>query len=458
MKDKWRFSTNSLGRRLLLQLLLVAAVLSALLYLAVRSVANQAAIAAHDNILGASATAIAEQLTASEGEVLIDIPYSAFSMLGAISEDRVFYRIDSNSETITGYEDLPVPEEVSIRAAPHYYSAQFRDSDIRAVALERLITVDNAPVSVLISVAQTRRGQDAITARVANTAAALGIGFFLVAGLMSWLATRSTVRPLHDVAGAIGRRGAHDLRDLKSPIPSELAPLVNALNGFIARLRDTLHRNETFMAEAAHHVRTPLATVRTQAEIALRQAETDESRLTLRSVIRAVDESSRSATQLLDHAMITYRSDQLALETFNYSDLVAEVIRGLSATAELKDLTVIADVDANLEYAGDKVLIECALHNMVDNAIKYSTDEGQVDIQLSKVEAGIQFRVCDAGRGLGGSVQRDLTVRFKRGLNVSDIVGSGLGLTIVEHVAEVHRGCFTLISRSGGGTCATLTL
>ncbi len=456
--DRGRFSSNSLGRRLLLQLLLVAAVLSALLYLAVRSVANQAAIAAHDNILGASATAIAEQLSASEGEVLIDIPYSAFSMLGAISEDRVFYRIDSDRTTITGYEDLPLPREVNARTAPQYYSSRFRDSDIRAVALERLITVDNLPVSVIIAVAQTRRGQDAITARVANTAAALGIGFFLVAGFMSWLATRSTVRPLHDVAGAIGRRGAHDLRDLKSPIPSELAPLVNSLNGFIARLRDALHRNETFMAEAAHHVRTPLATVRTQAEIALRQAETDESRKTLRSVIRAVDESSRSATQLLDHAMISYRSDQLARESFNYSELTADVIRGLIATAELKDLHIVSDIDTDLQYNGDKVLIECALHNMVDNAIKYSSDESRVDIRLNPVGGKIQFQVCDKGRGLGGSVQRDLTVRFKRGLNVSDVVGSGLGLTTVELVAQVHNGKFELVSRSGGGTCATLTL
>jgi two-component system sensor histidine kinase TctE len=152
MMDKWRFSSNSLGRRLLLQLLLVAAVLSALLYLAVRSVANQAAIAAHDNILGASATAIAEQLSASDGEVLIDIPYSAFSMLGTISEDRVFYRIDSNRETITGYEDLPLPKDIAVRTAPHYYSARFRDSAIRAVAMERLITVNTLVIySILLS-------------------------------------------------------------------------------------------------------------------------------------------------------------------------------------------------------------------------------------------------------------------------------------------------------------------
>lgn len=451
-------SSGSLGRRLLMQLLFVAAVLSALLYLAVRSVANQAAEATHDNILGASATSIAEQLSSSEEGVVIDIPYSAFSMLGAISEDRVFYRIDANTDTLTGYDDLPRPTVIPTLQAPHYYSTRFRGARVRAAALKRVIPVNNKPVSVLVMVAQTRLGQDAITARVANTAAALGVGFFAIAGLMSWFATRSTVRPLHTVADAIGRRGAHDLRALQSPIPSELEPLVNALNDFIVRLRGALHRTETFMAEAAHHVRTPLATVRTQAEIALRQAETDASRKTLRSVIRAVDESSRSATQLLDHAMITYRSDQLAREEFNYSSLVFDVMRVLSATAELKDVSLEASVDEDIHFIGDRILIESALHNLLDNAIKYSSEDSAISLELRRVGERVEFSVSDHGRGLAGIGQSALTERFQRGENVKDVVGSGLGLTIVEHVAEVHSGHFKILSRDGGGTCATLLL
>ncbi|MEM7257085.1 MAG: sensor histidine kinase [Pseudomonadota bacterium] len=453
----WRLSTNSLGTRLLLQLLLVAAVLSALLYLAVSSVANQAAIAAHDNILGASATAIAEQLSAGEDGVLVDIPYSAFSMLGSISEDRVFYRLYSNDETITGYDDLSLPR-LQATASPQFYNADFRGAAVRAVALQRAITVMDAPVSVTVIVAQTRTGQDAIASRVTNTAAALGIAFFMVAGFLSWLATRSTVKPLHDVAGAIGRRGAHDLRALKSPIPSELKPLVDSLNRFIARLRDALHRNETFMAEAAHHVRTPLATVRTQAEIALRQAETPASRKTLRSVIRAVDESSRSATQLLDHAMISYRSDQLAKEQFDFSALLFEVVQGLSATADLKDLEITTQIESGLSYSGDRVLIECALHNLIDNAIKYSAEEGEIDITLLFTDDALRFCVCDRGRGLDSSARDSLTWRFKRGDNVADVVGSGLGLTMVEQVAAVHDGSFELSARNGGGACALLIL
>lgn len=451
-------ASGSLGRRLLLQLLVVAAILSALLYLAVRSVANQAAEASHDNILGASATAIAEQLSTNADGINIDIPYSAFSMLGAISDDRVFYRIDTNGETATGYGDLPAPNTLPNTAKPLYYSTEFRNTKVRAAAQSRVIPVNNKPVNVLILVAQTQRGQDTITAKVANTAAALGVGFFLVAGIMSWFATRSTVKPLHSVANAIGRRGAHDLRPLHSPVPLELTPLVTSLNEFIARLRGTLNRNETFMAEAAHHVRTPLATVRTQAEIALRQAETDSSRKTLRMVIRAVDESSRSASQLLDHAMISYRSDQLTLEKFDYSLLTQDVIRALSATAELKDLTVVSHLEQSLEFIGDRVLIEIALHNLLDNAIKYSPFDSTITITLQKHTDRSVFKIKDEGRGLAGTAQSDLAVRFKRGINVDDIVGSGLGLTMVEAIADAHQGLFTIQQNTGGGACATLSL
>lgn len=449
---------GSLGRRLLIQLLVVAGILSALLYLAVRSVANQAAEASHDNILGASATAIAEQLGSDNDGINIDIPYSAFSMLGAISDDRVFYRIDTNGEVATGYEDLPLPGTLPSTAKPIYYSTQFRGASVRAAAQLRVIPVNNRPVSVLILVAQTQRGQDVITARVANTAAGLGVGFFLVAGMMSWFATRSTMKPLYSVANAIGRRGAHDLRPLRSPVPSELTQLVDSLNDFIARLRGALNRTETFMAEAAHHIRTPLATVRAQAEIALRQAETDASRKTLRTVIRAVDESSRSASQLLDHAMISYRSDQMTVESFNYTELVTDAVQAVSAIAELKDLEIATTLQPGINFVGDRVLIEVALHNLLDNAIKYSAPDSVINVVLEATSSVTRFEVRDSGRGLNGARQSSLSERFQRGTNASDVVGSGLGLTMVEAIAEAHNGQFNLSENHGVGTCATLLL
>lgn len=450
---------GSIRRRLILQLLAAAALLSALLYFSIRTVADAAVETTQDGILGAAATAVAEQLRGTDEGVEIDIPYSAFSMLGATGEDRVFYRILVGGETVTGYPDLPLPPRATRPLAPVFYTEPFRDTEVRIAALERSLRVANRPVSVQVLVAQTRQGQETIVAAMANRAAALGLGFFGVAALLSLFTARSVLRPVGRLAEAVARRGPRDLRPLAHPTPAELAPFVTALNAFIARLRGALARTETFIAEAAHHIRTPLATVRTQAEIALRQTEDEATRATLRAVIRAVEASARSATQLLDHATVVYRSDQRAEERLDLAQLTRDVTRGLGPTAELKDLALeVALPGAPLEVVGDRLLIESALRNLIDNAIKYSPPDSAIEIGLAEDGAAAALRVADRGRGLSGMAAADLTRRFRRGANVADVVGSGLGLTIVEEVAAAHGGRFEIGAREGGGTEARLTL
>jgi len=450
---------RSIRRQLILQLLIVAAVLAVLLYFSIRTVARDAVETTQDSVLGAATTAIAEQLRGAEGGVEIDIPYSAFSMLGAISQDRVFYRIVVAGETVTGYGDLPAPPEGTALLTPLYYSEPFRDTQVRIAAVERAILVDRKSVPALVLVAQTRQGQEAIVATMANRGAAFGLGFFVVAAVLSLLTASNVLRPLRRLAGAVERRGPQDLRPVTQATPRELAPFVTSLNGFIARLRAALSRTETFIAEAAHHIRTPLATVRAQAEIALRQTDDSETRATLHQMIRAVEDSARSAGQLLDHATVVYRTDQRTNERLRLGDVTREVAQALGPTAELKDLAITVSVpDDAVEIDGDRLLIESALRNLIDNAIKYSPPDGAIGITLTSSRDRAMIAVSDTGRGLAGASAADLTGRFTRGPNVQDIIGSGLGLTIVQEVALAHGGAFDLTDREGGGTCARLSL
>lgn len=449
----------SLRRRLVLRLLALAAGLALLLFLTIRTVAGQAAEASLDGVLGAATLSIAEGLRGGDTGFEVDLPYSAFSILGSISEDRVFYRIDVGGETATGYPDLPAPEGVAAGVAPAFYTSRFRDTEVRIAAVSRTVLVRRQPVPVLVMVAQTRQGQKAIADRVAQRAGVLGLAFFALAAVLSLLTAGSVLAPIERLAEAVGRRGPRDLRPVNHPTPRELAPLLAALNGFITRLRGALSRTETFIAEAAHHIRTPLATVRTRAEIALRRAETDEARETLRAVIRAVEESSRSASQLLDHATVVYRSDRLASEDVDLSRLVQGLASSVAPTADLKDLTLVtAGTEDAVTIAGDRLLLESALRNLIDNAIKYSPADTEVTLALTRRDNGAEIAVCDRGRGLQGQAQARLAGRFQRGDNVGDIVGSGLGLTIVEEVATAHGGRFELNQREGGGTCARLWL
>jgi len=439
---------------------MVAAILSLVLYLVVRVVAYRAAETSQDNILGASVTAIADELRPEHGGIAIDIPYSSLSMLGALSDDSVFYRVATNGQTITGYDDLPASNDALTNDTPVFYRTNYRGNSVRVAALSRTITVDSKPLEVLVLVAQTQRGQEAIIARISITAAAVGIGFFILAGLLSWLAAHAALRPIERVTLALTRRGPHDLSPLKTPPPSELAPLVSAVNVFMELLNAAMLRTEDFLAEAAHRVRTPLATVRTQSEIAMRRTDDEETRAALRAVIRAVDESSRSAGQLIDHAMVNFRSGKLSQEVLDVNEVTRDVMEGLKATADLKDIEMIFDAcRERTVVTGDTILLHGALRNLLDNAIKYSPDESRINIDVQNVDSSsVRVRICDQGRGLAGASHRQLAKRFSRGRNVGDIVGSGLGLTIAADVARVHKGHVSLEANGEKGTCASLVL
>ncbi len=449
---------GSIRRRLIWQLLAAAAILSAILYLAIRSVADRAVEATQDSIIGAAAISIAEELRGGADGVQIDIPFSTFSMLGAVGDDRIFYRILVGAETVTGYDSLPLPQRAPTGLTPVFYSAAFLDTEVRIAAVERSVLADGRVVSVSVLVAQTQTARAGIVARLANWAAVLGLGFFSVAAVLAIFTARSVLQPLNRLREAVERRGPQDLRPVERPVPVELVPLVGALNGFIARLSAALNRTETFIAEAAHHIRTPLATLRAQSENALHQARDETARVNLRAIIRSADDAARSAGQLLDHAAVIYRTDQRADERIDLTALVEGVVDFMRPAADIRDVSLQLSANGPMTLHADRLLVESAVRNLLDNAVKYSDPDGRIEVELTQSDGMARMRFLDQGRGLGGGDEARLLRRFSRGKNVDDVVGSGLGLTIVREVARAHRGRITLSDRKGGGTCAELSL
>jgi two-component system sensor histidine kinase TctE len=449
--------TGSIRRRLFLQLVAIAALLSVVLFFVVRGLAETAAEATQDGILAASATSISDALRSDSGAITLDLPYSALSMLGAINQDRVFYRVVVDGETLTGYEDLPPPEDMPSISESSFSTFDYRGDEVRMVSVARAVVTEGAPANVMISVAQTRTGLAVITRRITGIATAAGVGFFLVATALSLLAAGSALRPLARMTESVTRRGPADLRPLEIGTPAELQPFVVALNSFISRLRASLQRSEDLIVEAAHRVRTPLATVRAKAEVTHRKLNKPEHKQAMREMIRAIDESSRSAGQLLDHAMVTFRSDNLAAEVVDLVEIVKETTARLEPTAGLKDVTIRTSVPPSAPpFKGDWLLLQNALQNILDNAIKYSPDDSEIDVSLT-LENDIRLSCTDHGRGFGTADIDTLKSRFARGTNVEDIVGSGLGLTIAEDVARAHGGRLEIRqNHTGEGACVSL--
>lgn len=449
---------GSILRQLIALLLAGAAVLAVILFFVVQGFARQLAEESQDNILNASVTAILDTAAVQQGELTLDLPYSAFSMLGNLSDDRVFYAVYSDRTFLTGYEDLPqigtpTPER------PLFETVAYQNEDIRIISAARRLVSDGRLVTLTASVAQTRNGQIATLNRISQNAAALGVGFFLLTAVMAYLAARSAIGPLQRLAVSVSRRGPQDLRPVAAPVPAEMVPLVGALNNFMDRLKTSLSRSEDFIAEAAHRIRTPLATVRTHAENTLHRVERDENRASLREMIRAIDDSSRAAGQLLDHAMVTFRTDHLEQEEVDLSGLAQDMVHRLGPLADLRDITMICTAPDPVVVRGDPILLQNALRNLLDNAIKYSPAEAEIEVTVVATSTQATLTVRDGGAGFPAGDIADLTKRFARGTNVEGIVGSGLGLTIVDEVTRAHNGTLSITNTpKGTGGCVTLSL
>jgi two-component system sensor histidine kinase TctE len=154
--------------------------------------------------------------------------------------------------------------------------------------------------------------------------------------------------------------------------------------------------------------------------------------------------------------MIAFRADNMEQQDIDLGVLVQELLMQLTPIAEMKDIAFEMTQEPDVMMVGDPILIQNAVRNLIDNALKYAPAESTISISVSQSPSP-NVKIGDQGQGFAPDEIGDLAKRFKRGANVAGIVGSGLGLTIVEDVAHAHGGKLTLTNRPQGGACATLS-
>ena len=443
---------SSIRRRLVFLLLLGSATLAFLLYFVVQSVARQAAQESQDNILAASAVSILDGVRLVDRRIDVDMPYSSLSMLDSVTDERVFYAIYLDGNLLTGYPEL-IELQINSPMVPVFSSGILFDVDVRIVTVRRQIGKNE----VVVSVAQTLNGQIKVLRNISRISLGIGFGFFVLSAILAFLIAESTIRPLNRLALSVSRRGPDELRPVSAPVPSEMLPLVKSLNNFMTRLKLSLQRSEEFIAEAAHRVRTPLAVVRTRTEILLREAKTKKSKAELLEVLNAIDDSSRTAGQLLDHAMVSFRLDNLSEDELEVKFLIKDAIDRISPLYDLKGIQIKNNSIQNCKVMGDPILLQNALHNVLDNALKYCSENDTVTVKVKDVSQNCIIEIMDSGEGFPQNSVL-LTNRFTRGENTKGIVGSGLGLTIAKDVVEAHGGNITISNTEKGGACVTFTL
>lgn len=440
-------TNGSLRNRLALILTGGAAVLAVVLVFVVRNYAAQIAQQGQDNILAASVTSVLDTAVLRDGAVELDFPYASLSMLSTPADDRVFYAIYEDGVLLSGYSDLAVPDAA-------FGSLVYDGAKVRVATATRTLVGADVPRRVSVSVAQTQDALSETLNRISRNVALFGAGFFALATILSFWASSATIGQLGRLTTSVTRRGPQDLSPFSKPVPTEMAPLVGSLNSLMGRLDLSLKQSEDFIAEAAHRVRTPLATVRSYAEATFQRVKTPDNRQALRSMMRAIDESSRAAGQLLDHAMVTFRAENLEREPVDLVDLVQDLVERMTPIADMRDVTLRFQTGGPAHLMGDAILLQNALRNLVDNALKYAPSDSFIDIELS--QDPLSVRVRDYGQGFSPNEIETLAGRFVRGTDTDGKIGSGLGLTIAQDVVKAHGGTMELMNAQGGGACVTL--
>ena len=241
------------------------------------------------------------------------------------------------------------------------------------------------------------------------------------------------------------------------PTGDELERLGHTLNAMLGRLEDALTREREFVADAGHELRTPLALLRTELELALRHGASPEE---LREAVRASSQEVERLAQLADDLLLIARSDRGRLPLRVEALAVPELLEGISTRfswrAEEAGRPLAVEADDGGVVRGDRVRIEQALGNLVDNALRHG--EGKVTLASARHNGVVELHVLDEGAGIPPDLDGRAFERFVRGDHARSQRGAGLGLSIVQAIAEAHGGSAHVASRNGRGADVWLSL
>lgn len=318
----------------------------------------------------------------------------------------------------------------------------------------RVYAITDASGSVQVQVGQPVSQMYEEKAQLARSS--LFTAVLVLCGLIAtlWLVVHYTLRPVARLQQAIAAREALDLAPLpRAELPDEIRPLVDSFNGLLARLNQAMQGERQFLADAAHELRTPLAALLTQTQVALRAGTQTDAQQALDQLAQGIERTSRLAQQLLDSARIDasrLHRDHRLVDLPEVITMVAREFEGM-ATRHQQTLAIAAEavsVRGNLDDLG--ILVR----NLLDNAIRYGKPGGRIELRCCRdAESGeAVLSVKDNGPGVLPEERDRIFERFYRGSNGNGARGSGIGLSLVARIAAAHAARISIGSGIGGAS------
>ncbi|WP_042884155.1 sensor histidine kinase [Cupriavidus necator] len=427
---------------MLAPLLLLWPMSIAVTYLVAKSIAN----GPFDRALEASAIVLSQQVREVNGRVTLQLPLSAREILRADETDNIYYQVvGKRGEYIAGDHDLPLPSEED---QGHAGLVSLRDDRVAGNDVRVAYTyIDLKQVSgtqpVLVQVAETLDKRARLANEIIKGVILPQFVILPLAVVLVWFGLSRGLAPLTAIQQRIRTRNPGDTSPIdERAAPQEITPLVGSFNELLARLDQSVQTQKRFIADAAHQMKTPLAGLRMQAELAQREQSPEELRRSLAQIAGSSERTAHLVTQLLSLARMENLAGTGGMAALDLSALAREVVKDWLPQAWAREIDLGLDADDHpVMVQGNRLMLTEMLNNLLDNAIRYTPRGGHATVRVSAdaFEPFAYLDVEDTGPGIPPAERERVMERFYRVLG-TNTEGSGLGLAIVREIVHQHGG------------------
>ena len=431
-------NATSLTLRLAVALILLLTAGGAAMAVAAIAYGKNAAQQSYDRLLIGAANQIAKAITLQEGQLRIDLPVAAFELLALAPQDRIVYAIyDTQGALLTGYPNVDGPKQ-----GQYLSDGFFTGEAARFAAVDRRFSERALSGTVRVVVGQTLRARLELTKQITQSALiVVGLAGLLMSGLAVF-AVRSALGPLQRIEHDLAARTPADLTPLSIAVPREISQVVGTLNGFMARVDRQVAATRRLIGDASHQLRTPIAAIRAQSELAIGESDPVRLRSIMTRIHRRTVSLSRLTDQLLNHALIIHRADAVPLDQLDLRRVAIIALEEIDSDPRLsgQDIMRLDLPEDPVMVQGDLLSLGEACKNLAANAQRHGA--APFMIKVSQQGRMAILAVQDSGGGIPKNHWQDAGTRFSRQASVSP-TKVGLGLSIVEAVAHAHHGEMT---------------
>jgi two-component system, OmpR family, sensor histidine kinase TctE len=449
----------SLFSRLVIRVGMVLLVGASILITAAWYYGQTAANKTYDQLLRGAALQIADGITQTDGKLIVNLPPSAFELLGFAERDRIFYRIvGPDGASVSGYSDLNIDDDlITARRDPKLETGKYRGAEVRIITVARALADQAQSGWVYVVLAQTTEARRTLAGEVTQ-GAVLIVGIMILLGLGgTFLAVRYALKPITGLAHALRLRNPEDLTPMHTPAPQELQPFVGAINHFMTRLDQRVVRLQQFIADAAHQIRTPLTALSAQVDMLDEDRMNQADRERTQRIKTRTSELAQLTNQLLSHAMVIHRSGVIKLEKVNLVEVARMAFNHTIPLTVDPDMVISFEVGRpSLIVKGDPVSLREAIANIISNALRHGAIS-RLNVRVVQFEQRICVEVEDDGPGVPPEKWDQMSRRFNAASSKT-AAASGLGFAIAAEVALAHDGLIRFREKGSTGFTVILDL